>query len=73
MGLNVHESPRLSEFEGNTDLLEPGIAITVEPGLYYPDRGFGVRVEDFLWLNPETKTLETIGEFRKDLVIPLKS
>ncbi len=73
VGLNIHESPRLSEFEGNMDTLEPGVAITVEPGLYYPDRGFGVRVEDFLWLNPATKTLETIGEFRKDLVIPLKS
>ena len=73
VGLNIHESPRLSEFEGNLDTLEPGVAITVEPGLYYPDRGFGVRVEDFLWLNPATKTLETIGEFKKDLVIPLKA
>jgi len=36
------------------------------------EQGFGVRIEDFLWLNPATKTLETIGEFRKDLVIPLK-
>ena len=73
VGLQVHEPPRLLEFNGNTDRLEPGIAITVEPGLYYPDKGFGVRIEDFLWLNPATNTLETIGEFRKDLVIPLKS
>lgn len=72
VGLQVHERPSLSDYEGNTDTLEPGVAITVEPGLYYPDQGFGVRIEDFLWLNPETKTLETIGEFRKDLVIPLK-
>ncbi len=72
VGLNIHERPALSEYEGNPDTFEPGIAITVEPGLYYPDRGFGVRIEDFLWLNPATNTLETIGEFRKDLVIPLK-
>lgn len=72
VGLQVHEPPRLSDFNGNSDRLEPGVAITVEPGLYYPDRGFGVRIEDFLWLNPATNTLETIGEFRKDLVIPLK-
>ncbi len=72
VGLNIHERPALSEYEGNTDALEPGIAITVEPGLYFPDKGFGVRIEDFLWLNPATNTLETIGEFRKDLVIPLK-
>jgi Xaa-Pro aminopeptidase len=71
VGLMIHERPALSEYEGNTDTLEPGIAITVEPGLYYPDKGFGVRIEDFLWLNPATNTLETIGEFRKDLVIPL--
>ncbi|MBI3761361.1 MAG: M24 family metallopeptidase [Chloroflexi bacterium] len=72
VGLNIHEGPSLSEYEGNTDILEPGVAITVEPGLYYPDKGFGVRIEDFLWLNPKTLTLETIGEFPKDLVIPLK-
>jgi len=71
VGLNIHERPALSEYDGNTDRLEPGIAITVEPGLYFPDKGFGVRIEDFLWLNPATDTLETIGEFRKDLVIPL--
>lgn len=72
VGLNIHERPALSEYEGNPDTFEPGIAITVEPGLYFPDKGFGVRIEDFLWLNPATDTLETIGEFRKDLVIPLK-
>jgi Xaa-Pro aminopeptidase len=72
VGLMIHERPALSEYEGNPDILEPGIAITVEPGLYYPDKGLGVRIEDFLWLNPATNTLETIGEFRKDLVIPLK-
>lgn len=72
VGLMIHERPALSEYEGNPDTLEPGIAITVEPGLYYPDKGLGIRIEDFLWLNPATNTLETIGEFRKDLVIPLK-
>jgi Xaa-Pro aminopeptidase len=73
VGLKVHERPSLSDYEGNPDTLEPGVAITVEPGLYYPERGFGVRIEDFIWLNPETRTFETIGEFRKDLVIPIRS
>jgi Xaa-Pro aminopeptidase len=26
--------------------LEPGMVITVEPGIYLPERGFGVRIED---------------------------
>ena len=72
VGLDVHEAPALSDRAGNTDVLEPGAVITVEPGLYYPDKGFGVRIEDYVWLNSETKTFETIGDFRKDLIIPLK-
>jgi Xaa-Pro aminopeptidase len=73
VGLQVHESPSLSDYEGNPDTLQPGTIITVEPGLYYPERGFGVRIEDYIWLNPQTNTFETIGEFRKDLVIPIRS
>ena len=72
VGLQIHESPSLSDQAGNTDTLQPGTVITVEPGLYYPDQGFGVRIEDYLWLNPQTNTFETIGDFRKDLVIPIK-
>jgi len=73
VGLDVHESPSLRDYEGNKDTLKPGVVITVEPGLYYPDKGFGVRIEDYLWVNPKTGIVETIGEFKKDLVIPLKA
>jgi Xaa-Pro aminopeptidase len=72
VGLQVHESPSLSDYEGNPDTMKPGTIITVEPGLYYPERGYGVRIEDYIWLNPQTLTFETIGEFKKDLVIPIK-
>jgi len=73
VGLQIHESPSLSDYEGNPDTLQPGTIITVEPGLYYPEKGFGIRIEDYIWLNPQTNTFETIGDFRKDLVIPIKN
>jgi Xaa-Pro aminopeptidase len=28
--------------------LAPGMVITVEPGLYYPSKGLGVRIEDLV-------------------------
>lgn len=48
VGLSVHEAPRLGGPPSNTTLIEPGMVITVEPGLYYPGRGMGVRIEDLV-------------------------
>lgn len=39
IGLQVHDV-------GSTAVLEPGMVITIEPGLYFPDEGLGVRIED---------------------------
>jgi Xaa-Pro aminopeptidase len=45
VGLDVHEEPRLSQTSSAT--LEPGMVVTVEPGIYLPDVG-GVRIEDLV-------------------------
>ena len=52
VGLSVHESPRLGGPPSNTQVLEPGMVITIEPGLYYPSRGLGVRIEDLVLVHP---------------------
>ncbi|WP_320046847.1 Xaa-Pro peptidase family protein [uncultured Ilyobacter sp.] len=43
MGLDVHEAPRVGK--GTNVKLEPGMVITIEPGIYLPGKG-GVRLED---------------------------
>lgn len=43
LGLDVHEDPYI--MRGNTQVLEPGMVFTVEPGLYRPGE-CGVRIED---------------------------
>jgi Xaa-Pro aminopeptidase len=45
IGLEVHEHPYL--VAGNGTLLEPGMAFSVEPGIYLPG-DFGVRIEDIV-------------------------
>lgn len=45
IGLETHEEPYI--VTGNTELLEPGMAFSVEPGIYLPGR-HGARIEDIL-------------------------
>jgi Xaa-Pro aminopeptidase len=48
VGLAVHEAPSLGGPPSNVQTLAPGMVITVEPGLYYPSKGLGVRIEDLV-------------------------
>lgn len=70
VGLAIHEAPWFNHLDSNTDTLEPGAVFTIEPGLYYPERGLGVRLEDTLWLRPDG-TPEVLAELSLDLVLKL--
>jgi Xaa-Pro aminopeptidase len=71
LGLAVHEEPRFGDVPSNTDVLQPGHVFTCEPGLYYPDRGFGVRIEDDLWIDPDGR-VHNLTAFSKELVIEVQ-
>ena len=45
IGMDTHEHPYL--VEGNTEELQPGMAFSVEPGIYLPGR-WGMRLEDIV-------------------------
>jgi Xaa-Pro aminopeptidase len=70
LGLNVHEAPFFPT-HGEQYCLQPGNVFTIEPGLYYPERGYGVRIEDTVYLN-EAGQVETLTDCPYDLVIDLK-
>jgi Xaa-Pro aminopeptidase len=46
VGLDIHEKPSFHLSAMNTDVIEVGDIVTIEPGLYFPDREIGVRIED---------------------------
>ena len=50
VGLDIHEAPRLSS--QSSSILEPGMIVTVEPGVYIPNQ-FGIRVEDMVLVTKE--------------------
>jgi Xaa-Pro aminopeptidase len=68
LGLAVHEEPRFSDVPSNTDVLRPGHVFTVEPGLYYPERGYGIRIEDVIWIAPDG-AIHNLTDFSKELVV----
>ena len=69
MGLNIHERPRISH-TSKEDVFMVGNVVTNEPGLYYPEKEMGIRVEDSFYVT-ETGELLSLTSFRKDLVLPI--
>jgi Xaa-Pro aminopeptidase len=64
VGLHIHEAPGINASAVGT--LLAGSVVTVEPGVYLPDRG-GVRIEDTLVVGETTPDLLT--RFPKDLAV----
>jgi Xaa-Pro aminopeptidase len=71
LGLEVHEAFRFQTVQDQGDLLVPGAVFTIEPGLYYPSRGYGVRIEDTFYCTPDGQ-FENLTPFPKELVLKLK-
>jgi Xaa-Pro aminopeptidase len=63
LGIEVHEDPRLAKDQ--TQLLETGNVITVEPGVYVPGVG-GIRIEDDVAVHAERT--EVLTRTPRDLI-----
>jgi Xaa-Pro aminopeptidase len=64
LGLEIHEAPRLAT--GQTQVLQPGMVITIEPGAYIPGKQ-GVRIEDVVVVTPTG--CEVLTPADKELII----
>jgi Xaa-Pro aminopeptidase len=65
IGIEEHEDPYL--VEGNAEVLQPGHAFSVEPGIYRQDR-FGMRLEDIVVIG-EDGDPEPLNRANHDLVV----
>ncbi|MGH0176742.1 UNVERIFIED_CONTAM: hypothetical protein FKN15_001744 [Acipenser sinensis] len=72
LGMDVHDTPEVSR----TRSLQPGMVITIEPGLYIPEddlsapqryRGLGVRIEDNVLITEEGGPLVLSADTPKEI------
>ena len=64
VGLQIHEAPTLRP--ESTDVLVAGNVVSVEPGIYLPDEGAGVRIEDLVVVTDDG--CERLTQFTKELL-----
>ena len=71
LGLNVHEKPWLGRQPDPANILRIGSVFTLEPGLYYPSKGYGIRIED-TWFVTADGHFQKFVEYPMELVVPMK-
>jgi Xaa-Pro aminopeptidase len=71
VGLHVHEAPWMSAADIGDNVFKPGMVFTIEPGLYYPEEGMGVRLEDTYYVDVDGN-IRRFVEYPYDLVLPVK-
>jgi Xaa-Pro aminopeptidase len=64
VGLEIHEAPRVAT--GQTEVLRPGMVLTIEPGVYIPGK-WGVRIEDMVVVTQQG--CEVLTPTSKELVV----
>ncbi len=68
-GLQIHETPFISPSASGT--LQPGMVVTIEPGVYLPDWG-GIRIEDDVLVTPDgCQVLSTLPRELDDCLAPV--
>ncbi len=71
VGLDVHEKPRFGFADDPSNNLQVGSVFTIEPGLYYPEKGYGIRLED-TWYCDSNETFHKFVDYPMELVVPVK-
>lgn len=65
IGMEVHEAGDVSAV--NQAIIRPGQCFSVEPGIYLPEEGIGVRIEDLVLITEDG--CEVLNSYPKDLTV----
>ena len=70
IGIEDHESGDVSSV--NQNIIQPGQVFSIEPGIYLPEDGIGVRIEDLVLITENG--CEVLNHYPKDrIVVPFES